>query len=308
MSYNLPIVKLLKHCPLCDSDDNIPVRYERNTFSEDTYDDVSCFRNTWINLLKCNSCSFRFTKEIPVSPTFFQNRYDNNWFDPEAEISAVRKSEIVDIILSTIEKYNHNKGMYLDVGSFAGKLLVHAKERGYTPEGIEVNPKLAQYCNEKLGFKVHNAKFQEASLNENFYDAITIIDVLEHLEEPKKVLEVLYSALKPDGILYIKVPNGRMQMIKQNIANALKISSAGMFTNFGHINHFGVSSISRVLEQIGFQVVRIEMAQSEQWGPESRFYQFKNLVRNSYFYLSNICYRFLGLPIGFNLNVIVTKK
>ena len=187
---NTPIVKLLSNCPLCNSNNSFPIKHERNFFPDNAHDECRSFNSTWVTLMKCKVCTFRYTQEIPTSKTFFKNRYDNAWFDPDHEIKHIRKSEIIDDIFKNFNlKKSNSKNKLLDVGSFSGKLLYLAEKEGYEPYGVEVNPKLAKYCNEKLNYKVWCSEFQELDLPADFFNFITIIDVLEHLIEPKKVLQ-----------------------------------------------------------------------------------------------------------------------
>ncbi len=300
-------VYLLKNCPLCNSSNCKPIKNEQNIFPREVHPEVFTFSGTWSQLLKCNDCSFAFTKEIPSSPTFFDNRYDNGWFNPEEEVKAFRKSIIVENVLNTLLKYRPNKGLLLDVGSFAGKLLFFADKKGFTPEGVEVNPKLAKYSKEKLGYEVWCCKMQNTTIPSNRYDCITIIDVLEHLVDPIEVLKTLHRVLKKDGILYIKVPNAPMQILKQNIANRIGLSKVGVFGGFGHINHFSVKSLNMVSHSLGFEVCEVQMAESEYWHDYHRLYLVKNFIRKCYFKFSNFFYKVTGIPIGLNLNIILKK-
>lgn len=291
------IVKLLKSCPLCSSLHVKPVLDERNDLPDNIHQEVLIFNHSWIKLLECQDCSFAFTQEIPVSPSFFTNRYNNTWFNPEYESGSVRKSVILEDIFSNLESFGYRTGNLLDVGSFAGKLLLKANSCGFKPSGVEINPKLAQYTKEKLGFEIICSEFQKLELEASKYHVITIIDVLEHLVDPRIVLQNLVKGLAPNGMLVIKVPNYPMQKFKQKVANILRISTGGIFANFGHINHFSVESMQKVLHSSGLEVVRISVAPSEQWEETSLLNRLKNLIRSSYFILSKSINTRLGLNI-----------
>lgn len=295
--YKEAIVRLQKSCPLCSSYHTKPVLSERNNFPEGAHPEVKIFNNSWINLLECQACSFAFTQEIPASPTFFINRYNNEWYNPENESVSLRKSEILEDIFSSLDQLGHSTGNLLDVGSFAGKLLRKASSSGFVASGVEINPKLAQYTKEKLGFEMICSEFQKLDLEENKYQVITIIDVLEHLVDPKDVLQKLTKGLAPDGILVIKVPNYPMQKIKQRIANAIGLSSEGIFANFGHINHFNVKAMQSVLQNSGLELIHIAVAPSESWDETDVPKKIKNFIRNSYYLLAKFIYIQLGLNI-----------
>lgn len=303
----LAVAKILKACPLCDSENNEHVKTEKCEFPTNAHPEVTAFHNTWIHLLECNDCGFAFTQEIPSSPTFFHHRYDNKNFDPKHEVESNRKHVIFDEIFDLLGKEGKKSGQYLDVGSFAGKLLKYASDRGFDCRGVELNPKLAQYTKEILGIDVINGKIQEVELPQNEFDVITIIDVLEHLEDPKIILERLSSALKEDGVLLVKVPHYNMQFLKQNIVNALGVSQTGIFQSFGHINHFNQRSMSLVAKSCGLKLTRCYNAKSEHW-PETNFtFKIKNKFRDLYWHFSNLVISLTGKDVGLN-TIYVLKK
>lgn len=291
------IVKLHTKCPLCSSLKLRPVLSECNNFPQGMHPEVMIFNNSWIKLLECLDCTFAFTQEIPLSPTFFSNRYDNTWFNPEYESESGRKSEILEDIFSNLKDLGCASGNLLDVGSFAGKLLRRAKAGGYVPHGVEINPRLATYSKDKLGFDVICSEFQKLSLEENKFQVITIIDVLEHLVDPRTVLANLVRGLSPEGVLVIKVPNYPMQKLKQKVANILGINKEGIFANFGHINHFTIESMTKVLSSSGLDLVKMSVAPSEKWEETNLKNKLKNIFRSFYFGLSRLMSKEMGLNI-----------
>jgi 2-polyprenyl-3-methyl-5-hydroxy-6-metoxy-1,4-benzoquinol methylase len=258
-------------------------------------------------LLQCNQCRFAFTGEIPTSDTFFDNRYDNKGFDPTYEVHSNRKDLVLDEVFGTLKLYYKGGGELLDVGSFAGKLLRYAQKIGFTPSGVEVNPKLAEYSKTELGFDVIQGKVQQVELPVEKYDVITVIDVLEHLVEPYKIVGNLAKALKPGGHLVIKVPHYNMQIIKQKVANKTGISRAGMFGGYGHINHFNHSSMEKLVELHGMKLLHTKIARSEHWPETSIKNRCKNLFRDCYWKFSNLLLKLTGINLGMNSLYIIKK-
>jgi len=300
-------VRMIKECPICDSENNQHVKTERCEFPEDAHPEVTAFHNMWIHLLECDDCGFAFTQELPSAPTFFHHRYDNKNFDPKHEVESNRKHAIFDEIFSLLEQEGKTSGEHLDVGSFAGKLLKYASDRGFHSRGIEVNPKLAHYTKEILDIDVFCGKIQEVELPKNEFDAITIIDVLEHLEDPKEIISKLGSSLKKDGVLMVKVPHYNMQFLKQDIVNSLGVSQTGIFQSFGHINHFNQKSMKRVAKLCGLKLVKCYNARSEHWPRTSLFNRFRNGLRDLYWHFSNLMIKVAGIDLGLN-TVYVLKK
>lgn len=74
---------------------------------------------------------------------------------------------------------------------------------------------------------VHDLDKTPYPFTNNSVDEIHLYHVLEHLHDPIRKLEEIYRILKPNGILYLKVPH---------------FSSMGGFTDPTHVRPFGYTS------------------------------------------------------------------
>jgi SAM-dependent methyltransferase len=72
--------------------------------------------------------------------------------------------------------------------------------------GLEVSPPLIQLVRERLGEQaVMQADF--ARQPAGFFDVVALINVLEHVRSPSKMLREVVRLVKPGGIALIHVPN-----------------------------------------------------------------------------------------------------
>jgi 2-polyprenyl-3-methyl-5-hydroxy-6-metoxy-1,4-benzoquinol methylase len=100
----------------------------------------------------------------------------------------------------------------LDLGSGMGGFLVAMSKRGYTIEGLEPNP---DYCEiiklrgkkNNLDVNITRAKAEEVPFGESYFDLIYCNDVLEHSDDPEKILRECFRVLKPNGSMYVTVIN-----------------------------------------------------------------------------------------------------
>jgi|688.fasta_scaffold183244_2 2-polyprenyl-3-methyl-5-hydroxy-6-metoxy-1,4-benzoquinol methylase len=95
----------------------------------------------------------------------------------------------------------------LDVGCAQGHLMTAARDAGWTTSGIEYDEKdaeIARQCD--LNVHLGSAEIKLDELEEKF-DLIVIADVLEHLVNPGKVLQLMRNRLKDGGKVVISVPN-----------------------------------------------------------------------------------------------------
>lgn len=302
---NVPMVRIQKECPLCQSSRLRPFRTERNRLSDHSSPYVRLYDGTWIQMLVCLDCAFAFTKELPPD-RFFAERYDIR-FDPAFESKNPFKDRILAGIFSDLKTRGRVNGRWLDIGSFAGVLLKQARNKGFQVEGVEVNPTVADYTRTALGFDVRQGMFLEQKFEDRRFDVISLIDVLEHLCQPREVLENCARIIKPGGQIVIKVPHYKPQLFKQQIAGLLRLSDMGIFENFAHINHFSPRSLGLALERLGFANIEASVSRSEVFAEDRMSNKLKNSVRHLVYMASEGTRKLTGINLGLNIIVIANK-
>ncbi|WP_159780312.1 bifunctional 2-polyprenyl-6-hydroxyphenol methylase/3-demethylubiquinol 3-O-methyltransferase UbiG [Flavobacterium sp. 9AF] len=110
--------------------------------------------------------------------------------------SAIKKK------VNLLTKYSI-KGKILDIGAGTGDFLVEAKNKNWDVLGFEPNEKARKLALEK-GIKFTD---ELENLESNQFDVITMWHVLEHIPNLEYQIEELKRLLKPNGILFIAVPN-----------------------------------------------------------------------------------------------------
>lgn len=98
-------------------------------------------------------------------------------------------------------------GRLLEVGCGHGLLLDEARRRGYDTEGLELSVDAARHARDALGLSVRETVLEDTALDGERYDAVLLIDVLEHLDDPVAALERAGSLLAPGGALVIVTPD-----------------------------------------------------------------------------------------------------
>lgn len=91
----------------------------------------------------------------------------------------------------------------LDYGSGSGEFLAEGARAGWSMLGVEPGEAYAAYARATHGATVLPALPADAGP----FDAITSHHVFEHLRDPVAVLGQLVARLKPEGILYLSVPD-----------------------------------------------------------------------------------------------------
>lgn len=90
------------------------------------------------------------------------------------------------------------------------------------------------------------------------YDFIVFADVLEHLYDPIKALEMCKNLLKPSGAVLLSVPNVANNNIILNLLNdEFRYTSTGLLDDT-HIRFFTYKSCNRIAETLGYSVSYID--------------------------------------------------
>lgn len=117
------------------------------------------------------------------------------------------------------------------------------------------------------------------NINNKKYDYIIFADVLEHLHNPKTVLENCNKVLKEDGSIIMSVPNiAHNSVIIDLINDEFKYNKIGLLDNT-HISFFTYKSLVRMIEECGYSTT-IEKATYNRVG--------ENEIINNYNCISNL--------------------
>lgn len=94
----------------------------------------------------------------------------------------------------------------LDVGAGNGDFLEVAHSAGWVVQGVEPDAKAAAVCRDR-GLDVRVGGIEQFAEERGRLDYITISHVIEHVHDPRLLLEQAFDLLKPGGGLYIDTPN-----------------------------------------------------------------------------------------------------
>jgi len=224
-------------CPLCNKDD-YKLLFKKQGFyfvrCNDCgviYVNPQIIEEKIINFYKKDSNANKFWIEVLLSPT---------------EIKLNNKKH--RMILNSLSKYVE-KGRLLDVGCSFGHFLKDARERGYDVRGIELENEAVKYAREKFGLKIQQKTLSQCNFEKEKFDVVTALAVLEHVANPLKLLREIRQILKPEGILYLEMPN------VESLACAILHEKARTFTGRNHLTYFSLTTLTAILEKAGFKVL-----------------------------------------------------
>lgn len=147
----------------------------------------------------------------------------------------------------------------LEVGCWNGHVTEVLAARGNTVVGVDIDAdELGR--NEFLD-RAHVADLDRVRLSEiehERFDAIVLGDVIEHLRDPKPVLDDMITLLKPGGRLVISVPHvGHIDVRLHLLAGRWEYQDIGLLDRT-HLRWFTRASLRELLASIGCVATRME--------------------------------------------------
>lgn len=137
----------------------------------------------------------------------------------------------------------------LDVGCGIGNYLADKRMLGWEACGIESAETAAAICRTR-GLDVQQGTLGDCRFPPDSFDAVTLLQVLEHVPSPRQLLCQIRKLLKDDGILYLTVPN-----VRSIPATCFKQYWIGAADAPRHYYLFSPRVLGRLLEETDFVVL-----------------------------------------------------
>lgn len=258
------------------------------------------------NFKECKICGLIYLDTQPeedrikefYSEDYFHSQHPEGYHDIIA-----RKDDVVNYrlkaIVELINKLSPTKGRLLEVGCAVGYFLELAQQAGWEVQGVELSSWAAEYAKEKTKVQVSTAKLED--FPSSYFDAVVMIELIEHTQNPALFLNEVYRILKPEGLILITTPNS-----KSIHAEIWEKRFQEIFLIPEHLFLFSIPTIKRILELTNFKIIHLQTKTYLR-----RYYDYKippGLVRQ----IRKVCRKLmLGLFNSLNLGemlVVVARK
>lgn len=206
------------------------------------------------NVLNCQDCGITYLEPKDIDMKDYYNQDYRKLYTPVIG-KALSAREMFEFYLSyqqeRIDEIKHilnSKMKVLDVGCSTGHFLYALRDCVQECIGIEFNREDAIFVNEELGIKTYTEPIQDTDIPLEYFDLVTVYQVLEHIDDPIKFLTTIYKYLKPGGFLCIEVPN-----IQDALISVYNIKSYSDFWfREPHVFYFSPKTLSMMLKRSGF--------------------------------------------------------
>jgi SAM-dependent methyltransferase len=140
-----------------------------------------------------------------------------------------------------------------DIGFGFAQALVYLKNKGLYVSGLEPSLEGVEYARQN-GITAFHTGIENFDVIETKSDIVLLLNVLEHLREPKKTLRnIKEQLLTPNGLLVIDVPNDFNDF--QIVADKEYNLDEWWVLPPNHINYFSHKSLQKLLKGCGYKIV-----------------------------------------------------
>lgn len=201
--------------------------------------------------MRCLNCGMVWD---PFPPENLESIYTENYFENENpkggyanyfEGMNINKRTFYERIRRINKKVN-SKGRMLDVGSALGDSLLEAKRLGWKDlYGVELS-QFAAGESRKRGLDIRTGTLVSAKYASDFFDIVTLQDVIEHVADPSDEMKEIYRILKPGGFVFVVTPD---------IGGFWHKALGPLWYHYKpgeHIMYFSQATLARVLKDAGF--------------------------------------------------------
>ena len=221
--------KKLRACAACGSTDAQPLGIKNE-----------------LDILSCSKCATVYT---PYTPWYSSEDYYVSYY-PEASLSPPQFVQTrLEEITAEFAPYRQTNRL-LDIGCGAGNLMMAARKNGWDAHGLDVSTNAVDHVR-SLGFEVFQGELQKAQLPSQHFDVITAAEILEHLSEPRVLVEEVARVLRPGGLFWTTTPHARGLS-----ARVLGLKWRCIWPP-EHLQVFSATGLTSLLRDVGFKDIRV---------------------------------------------------
>jgi SAM-dependent methyltransferase len=206
-------------------------------------------RGDW-HYIRCGGCGLLSSDPIPSSQQIeehYRAKFKNGNYET-ARRYAEQYRRVYEQMANWIAPKPGER--ILDVGCFTGDLIGVLCAKGADAYGLELQAEAVEIAQQRFPGRVYKADVEGSAFPAGPYDAITMMQLIEHVTDPAKFVRRAHSLLAPHGRLFLQTPDSSSM-----IARTLR-SHWPPLAPIEHIHLFSRNAIGRLLQRCGFTEVR----------------------------------------------------
>jgi len=264
------------------------------------------------DICRCNSCGFIFDNPRPtfeeIQRYYSRPEQYDSWLENLAGRDKLWKRRI-----KNVTKWK-KEGNLLDIGTGIGQFLAVARPGFSEVSGTEISDSAVEIARTSYSLAILKGKIEDISFGNKKFDNITIFHVLEHVDNPKKVIEKCHGLMTENAILFIAVPN---DVASLKVRTKLFLKKFGFYKSIGksglnklildgtlgelHLSHFTQVVLKKFLETEGFKVRELSL------DPYYAGTGFRKIVQDLYYYCNSVFYHMFRVNLYDTIWIVAEK-
>jgi len=211
---------------------------------------VDVFQTPTRRYVRCPGCGLVFLNPRPLESLveeFYREDYDEAY--GEAEASSDR-DPVFESVARRLGLYRNPPGRLLDIGCGDGMFLSLCQSAGWTCYGLELSKKAAARAARRQ-LTVLPPDWLEQSERREPFDVITLVNVLETVPDPAKLLRQVAAALTPSGLVVIRATNGGFHLPMRTPARWI----GSRYDQAFHLFLYSPHALCSLLKGVGLQTI-----------------------------------------------------
>lgn len=216
-------------------------------------------RQDGLPIRECASCGLAYVHPRPSSRQL-ANYYGKGYFSGEKDFFKDRdyclerdkslRDGSVTGYRETVSNFNLKDKVILDIGCASGALLYLLREHHAKEEiGVDSAEYPISFGKAQYGLDLRCETLESANFPDEYFDLVTLIDVIEHIADLNGFFSELRRVLKTGGQLFLSTPN--------YFAHALTRDEwICLYQDFEHLQYFSKLSLETSCRRNGLRIVK----------------------------------------------------
>ncbi len=206
----------------------------------------------------CNACGTWFVSPAPDESALarfyasYASTHKGARRQTDAELAAAFRAQSPESSLVLTElaaTIRLSDARLLDVGCSRGAFLCCAQRLGARVQGVDLDEESVRFAREQLSLEVNVGTIFDLPSDQSF-DAITMLDFVEHPLDIRATLKRATQLLAPRGVLALWTPNGS-EFAHTEAPLALRV-------DLEHMQYFSTASIAWIARDLELVTVHLE--------------------------------------------------
>lgn len=238
-------------CAVCGRHTEYRVRYpERIPQIEIDLSDRRMPRKTHFRIVECKACGLIYSNPIFPRERIIRAYRDAVYLEQDLQLDNMVEDYARE--LKRLEPSLPRKESLLEIGCAGGLFLGKAKEIGFKKVcGVEIIEEAVRKAHPNVRECIVNDVFTKKLFEEESFDLVCFLQVLDHVVDPISFLEDVRYVLRKGGFILA---------VNHNIRSCMSriLGENSPMYDLAHIYLFDKSTMRRILERHGFEVVYVQ--------------------------------------------------